>query len=224
MERIREPELMDNDEQAIAYAQADFAEPHNTFITLFREIFGSVGIKGYVLDLGCGPGDISFRFARAYPDCIIHGIDGAEAMIRCGRRLLQDAHDIRDRVELREGILPEAILPRRKYDVIISNSLLHHLRDPLVLWEAVKRYAERGAPIFVVDLRRPVSIEEAYTLTETYSREEPEILKRDFYNSLLAAFEVDEIKDQLREAGTAYLDVRETGDRHVRISGRMRGT
>jgi SAM-dependent methyltransferase len=223
MERIREPELMDNDEQAIAYAEADFAEPHSTFITLFRETFGTIGIKGYVLDLGCGPGDISFRFARAYPDCIVQGIDGAEAMLRCGRRLLQDAHDIRGRVELREGILPEAVPPRRKYDIIISNSLLHHLRDPLILWEAVKRFAAPGAPIFVVDLRRPASIEEAHMLVETYSGQEPEILRRDFYNSLLAAFEVDEIKDQLSEAGIAYLDVREAGDRHVRISGHMRG-
>ena len=173
MTRVPEPELMNDDEQAAAYAQADFSGPHKRVITLFRETFGTDGIKGYVLDLGCGPGDIAFRFARAYPDCVVHGMDGAEAMLRCGRKLLQEASDIRDRVELIHGLLPDASPPLLKYDIIISNSLLHHLMDPSVLWQAVKRYAASGAPVFIVDLKRPQSPEEARVLVETYSGGEP---------------------------------------------------
>lgn len=218
MERTPEPELMDDDEQAIAYGRADFAEPHSRSITLFREIFGTE-IKGYVLDLGCGPGDITFRFARAYPDCVMHGIDGAEAMLRYGRKLVEGAYDIRDRISLIYGVLPEASLPREKYDVVISNSLLHHLRDPFVLWDAVKRYAVPGAPVFVMDLSRPGSADEAGKLVETYSKNEPEVLRKDFYNSLLAAFNDDEIKVQLSATGLEYLEVNKVSDRHVLISG-----
>ncbi|HEX6174620.1 MAG TPA: SAM-dependent methyltransferase, partial [Candidatus Binatia bacterium] len=62
MERIPEPELMDEDEQARAYALADFAEPHNHFVELFRECFPDEAITGHVLDLGCGPADVTLRF------------------------------------------------------------------------------------------------------------------------------------------------------------------
>ena len=219
MKRIPEPELMNNNEQAAAYAEADFSEPHNRVISLFNETFGLDRINGYVLDLGCGPGDITFRFARAYPDCTVHGIDGAEAMIRCGLKLLRKSADIKHRVELIHGLLPAAVPPRMKYDTVISNSLLHHLIDPLVLWQTIKRYAAPDAPIFIVDLKRPTSPEEAHRLVETYSGGEPEILKNDFYNSLLAAFTTSEIKAQLLKVNLDYLDVTEIGDRHLQISG-----
>ena len=36
MRRIPEPELMDDAEQAKAYAEADFSEPNQRFLELFR--------------------------------------------------------------------------------------------------------------------------------------------------------------------------------------------
>lgn len=69
MERFPEPELMEERQQACAYAAADFSEPHNRFIELFQEAFPGLGIEGYALDLGCGPGDIAMRFARANTAC-----------------------------------------------------------------------------------------------------------------------------------------------------------
>lgn len=211
MDRVPESELMNDDEQAAAYAKADFSEPHNRVITLFSETFKTYRIKGYVLDLGCGPGDIAFRFARAYPDCRVHGIDGAEAMLRYGRKILAEASDIKHRVELIHGFLPHASLPLAKYNVVISNSLLHHLMNPFVLWQTLKQYAEPGAPIFIVDLKRPQSLEEARRLVETYSGNEPEILKKDFYNSLIAAFDVDEIKTQLAQLIHKFTEVSRIG-------------
>jgi SAM-dependent methyltransferase len=82
MQRVPEPELMREDLQAKAYAEADFEEPHSNFIKLFQQNFPRVNIKGFVLDLGCGPGDISIRFARAFPKCAVHGVDGSEAMLK----------------------------------------------------------------------------------------------------------------------------------------------
>ena len=42
MQRIPEVELMDDPEQTLAYARADFSEPHNHFVALFREHFAEV--------------------------------------------------------------------------------------------------------------------------------------------------------------------------------------
>lgn len=219
MIRIPEEELMNDIAQAQAYAQADFEEPHNNFIRLFQEMFGSSLNVRLVLDLGCGPGDITFRFARAYPSCSVHGIDGSDTMLAFGRKALAGAPDVQDRILFISGLLPDIELPGSRYDCIISNSLLHHLPDPLILWETVKCFAAPEAPVCIMDLKRPKSIDEARELTETYAGEEPEILKRDFYNSLCAAFEASEIEKQLRKTGLKNLSVREVSDRHVLITG-----
>ncbi|MCF6147562.1 MAG: class I SAM-dependent methyltransferase [Candidatus Kuenenia sp.] len=222
MDRIFEPELMVGDGQAYAYAHADFSEPHNNFIKMFQKQHCNQEMDGYVLDIGCGPGDIMFRFARAHSNCIIHGIDGSDAMIRYGKKFLENASDIQHRIVFIQGILPEKILPRKKYDAVISNSFLHHLHNPHVLWNVIKKYAVPGAPIFIMDLRRPKSIDDAQRLMKTYVANEPEVLRKDFYHSLLAAFEVEEIIEQLKIAGLSHLSVNIASDRHVIVSGYMK--
>jgi ubiquinone/menaquinone biosynthesis C-methylase UbiE len=219
MDRIPEPELMDGVAQALAYANADFEEAHSRFIAVFDETFPTIEVKGHALDLGCGPGDITFRFARAHSQCIVHGVDGSESMLGCARAVLEKEEALAKQVELILGRFPDAHLPLAQYDAVISNSLLHHLHDPGVLWETVNRYAAPGGPIFIMDLKRPESTEDARRLVETYSGGEPEILKEDFYNSLLAAFEPGEIEKQLEKADLDHLSIREVSDRHVVVSG-----
>jgi hypothetical protein len=51
-----------------------------------------------------------------------------------------------------------------------------------------------GAPVLVMDLMRPASPAAAEALVEQYAAGEPEVLRRDFYNSLLAAFEPGEVR------------------------------
>ena len=220
MERIPEPELMNDAEQATAYACADFEEPHSRFITLFRETFPGEAVTGAVLDLGCGPGDITIRFSHAFPECEVHGIDGAAAMLAHGHaRVTREG--LGGRVTLIEGYLPGATLPREAYDTVISNSLLHHLRDPMVLWETLRRYAKPGARVFIMDLLRPASRARAQALVDEYAAGEPAVLRHDFFHSLLAAYRVEEAEQQLRDAGIAGLRVEQISDRHLLIHGRM---
>jgi len=223
MQRIAEPELMDDPAQAKAYAEADFEQPHSTFIRLFREAFPGFAHRACVLDLGCGPGDITFRFARAYPQCRIHGVDGSDAMLAHAKKAAAESPELQGRVVFLPAALPGVELPLERYDAVISNSLLHHLADPSALWHTVKAFAAPGAAVFIMDLQRPASRAEAQRLTGVYARGEPEVLRRDFYNSLLAAFTVDEIREQLRVERLAVLDVRTVSDRHVLVSGRMEG-
>lgn len=219
MDRIPEPELMDDPAQALAYARADFAQPHDQFVAQFRACFPDWPGDGFVLDLGCGPGDICRRFAQAFPDAHIHGVDAAVAMLAIGRDDLRSAQLDR-RVELIKGYLPGALLPREHYDAVISNSLLHHLHDPLTLWQSILRHAAPGAPVFVMDLRRPENREQALELVKRYAAGEPEVLCTDFHNSLLAAYRVEEVAAQLRDIGNEWLHVQAIGDRHIIAYGR----
>ena len=206
-------------EQAAAYAAADFAAPHQRVVRLFRQRFPGWRPQE-IIDLGCGPGDIAFRFARAFPRCRIIGVDGSPAMLACGRRALRREPALARRVKLTRGML-QSWRPARRAGTVICNALLHHLHDPQTLWSAIARCAAPGARVLVVDLRRPTSRAAARALRDRYAKGEPAILRRDFLHSFLAAFTPAEIRAQLRAAGLSGLRVRAVGDRHVMIWGRV---
>ena len=223
MERQPETELMLGKEQAQAYAQADFEEAHSRFTELLQETFSEEALGTWVLDLGCGPADISLRVARAYPGCRVHGVDGSEAMLSHGLEAV-GREGLEHRIRLIQGYLPGAVLPRDSYDAVVSNSLLHHLRDAKVLWETAAEVASPGAPLFVMDLMRPSSTQAAREMVELYCPNEPEHLKRDFFLSLLAAYRPDEVREQLRRAGLSSLEVNVVSDRHLLVRGPRDGT
>ena len=64
MERIPEPELMDDPAQAQAYAATDFSSSDRAMVADLLDRYGN-GLGGAVLDLGCGPGNITFLLAEA---------------------------------------------------------------------------------------------------------------------------------------------------------------
>lgn len=210
---------MDDPLQAAAYASADFAEAHSRIVDSFAEYFTEHELRGHILDLGCGPGDISFRFASCYPECSVVGVDGSKAMITLANQRKASAGNVGDRITFIEGLIPGVPLDTVTYTAIISNSLLHHLHKPHVLWETIRRYAGAGTKIYVVDLLRPENHAAARRLVETYAAGEPEILRRDFYNSLLAAFEPCEVEAQLAAAGLEGLSVAVISDRHLVVHG-----
>ena len=221
--RIPEAELMDTAEQADAYAAADFGAPHDALVALFGETFPELG-GGRVLDLGCGPADVTVRLAQAHPRFAVDGVDGAAAMISRGRARVAAA-GLGDRIRLFEQRLPVPAVEwaqRGPYDAVVSSSLLHHLADPAVLWDTVRAAVGPGGAVFVWDLRRPVSTEAARALVDEYAAGEPEVLRVDFYNSLCAAYTAAEIRAQLESAGLV-LEVVEFGDRHVAVRGSAPG-
>ncbi len=218
MERIPEPELMDDAAQALAYASADFEEPHSAFIARLAERFPGLPVAGRAVDLGCGPADISIRFARALPEWQVDGCDGAPQMLRLAEDAVRRA-GVAERVRLIRMRLPSEGLARGRYDAVISNSLLHHLSDPQALWGSVRTCARPGAAVFIMDLMRPASRADAEALVHRYAEGEPPVLRRDFFNSLLAAYRIDEVGAQLREAGLDHLQVQAVSDRHLIVHG-----
>lgn len=210
---------MEDEEQALAYAQADFEEPNELFIAKFNEKVGE--ISGQVLDLGCGPARLSLRFAKEHPNCIVFAVDGSRAMLLQAQEQMQQKPDVKGRIVLIHDNLNTISLPQRHYRSVISNSLLHHLHDPMLLWNAIRKFAASNAWIFIMDLFRPRSEEKAKEIVEKYGGNEPDILQRDFFNSLLAAFEEEEIRAQLKEAGLDHMFTQIVSDRHIIIYGRM---
>jgi ubiquinone/menaquinone biosynthesis C-methylase UbiE len=219
MRRVLEPELMTDEEQAQAYAQADFADVNQGFVDRFCAAFPDL-TGGSLLDLGCGPADIPLRFARAIPGLTITGADGSEAMIALGRQAVKDAEQ-EGRVLLLCARLPGLNLRPQSFNAVVSNSLLHHLPKPAVFWQEVLRLGRPGAALLVMDLHRPDSEERAHVIVEANAADEAPVLKQDFFNSLCAAFTLYEVREQLRAARLQEFRCEMASDRHWAAWGRL---
>jgi len=205
--------------QARAYAEADFAEPNQLFVELFCRLHPTP-FAGHALDLGCGPGDIPIRLARACPGARIDAVDGAEAMLDFGRAAVAADADLAARIRWVCARLPSAAaVPASRYDAVLSNSLLHHLADPLDLWRAVRQGGRAGAAVLVMDLARPDDPAAVERLVAAHAADAPEVLQRDFRASLHAAYRVDEVREQLVAVGLGGLEVGMVSDRHLAVSG-----
>jgi len=219
--RIPEPELMLEAGQVRAYAQADFSTPHQRYVELCRAFWGDELKQGWVLDLGCGPGDVTFRFARAFPQCRIIGVDGSPGMVQWAREALEQDASLAARIQFMEGYLPGASIPKHDYAAIIGNSLLHHLLEPMVLWQTIQAYGQSGTRICVMDLMRPATEAEAKQFVTEYAAGESVVLQTDFYNSLRAAYRLEEVRGQLLSAGLAGLKVEAVSNRHLLVTGSL---
>ncbi len=211
--------------QAEAYANADFAQPNILFLDTFARCFPNFHGE-WMIDLGCGPADIPIRFAGAYPELQLVAIDGADAMIELASRAVARAgmtSRIRT-IRWRLGQEPPPAVSRRSFDAAVSNSLLHHMADPQILWRTIKRCVKPDAPVLVMDLERPKDESRARDVVERHSGNEPAILKCDFFHSLLASYRVEEVRAQLIDAGLGHFEVHRLGDRHLVAYGRIAGS
>jgi ubiquinone/menaquinone biosynthesis C-methylase UbiE len=215
MQRIPEPELMTDAAQCQAYASAGFGVSNQAFVDIVRELLPATATN--VLDLGCGPGDVMIRLARACPSLKITAVDGSPAMIQLAQTAFEEC-GLSMTIRAMQGYVPGLPLPIGQFDAVLSKDFLHHLPDPMALWHEVRRLIKPGGFICVMDLRRPDSPEAAQKIVDVVTAGEPEVLRIDFYNSLLAAFTPEEIREQLK-AAALDLDVTLSGDRHMLIQG-----
>jgi ubiquinone/menaquinone biosynthesis C-methylase UbiE len=217
MQRILEPEIMDDAEQALAYAHADFSTSNQWFVDQFGVDFPESLAR--VLDVGCGPGDVDVRLAQARPTARITAVDGAANMIRLAQQSV-DAAGLGRRIRLVHGRIPGLALPDAPFDAILSKDLLHHLADPQTLWSELRRLGRAGTAVYVMDLFRPATPAQARAIVETVTPDADPILKADFFNSLCAAFTVAEVAAQLRAAGLPF-SVSAISERHLLVKGRL---
>ena len=219
MDRVLEPEIMDGEAEAAAYARADFSDSNQAYVRRCGEQL-SRPARDRWWTLGCGPGDIAIRLSRAAGAARITGVDGSPAMLALARAALRAAALAGACQVSCKGGCPASPWPTGHFDLVLSKDMLHHLPDPQVLWREVQRLGRPGAAVCVMDLSRPESPAAAHDIVERVSGGEHPLLKTDFYNSLCAAFTADEVRAQLAAAGLR-LTVSQLTERHLCVKGRL---
>jgi len=101
-----------------------------------------------------------------------------------------------------------------QFDVVISNSIIHHIPEPAAVLREAVRVAKPGGLLFFRDLMRPARSADVSRLVATYAAGANEHQQKMFDDSLRAALDLDEIRELITTLGFAKVSVQATSDRH----------
>lgn len=235
LERILEPEVMDTVKDAQEYDNMDHSEVNQIFVQQLlsfaktalgydetdEDAEGSDDSSededefelGDVLDLGTGTALIPIELCKQHENCRVMAIDMAASMLDLAYYNIE-AHSMTERINLGQVDAKKMGYEDQMFSASISNSIIHHLADPVSSLKEMLRVTAEGGVIFVRDLMRPDDLEALNELVKTYMGEESEYSQQLFRDSLHAALSLEEIREMVVSLGFKAESVQATSDRH----------
>jgi ubiquinone/menaquinone biosynthesis C-methylase UbiE len=212
MERVLEPEAMDTPEEADAYASMDHSEANDAFV----ERLFALGAAGSMLDIGTGPGQIPLLICARDAGARVTGVDLAEHMLRHARRA-RDASAFAARIDYRRGDAKGLAFPDAHFDVVYSNTILHHIPDPTPFLHEAHRVLRPGGTLLIRDLFRPPTVERVDELVALHAADATPEQRALFRDSLCAALTPDELRQLAAAASLPDAEVAVDTDRHMSL-------
>jgi ubiquinone/menaquinone biosynthesis C-methylase UbiE len=208
--RVLEPEVMDTAEEARDYDAMDHSEVNRLFVSDFLARWPG---HNPILDVGAGTAQIPIELCRRAPNARVVAIDLAEEMLAVGRANVQRA-GLAERLRLGRVDAKQMPYTDASFGAVISNSIVHHIPEPLaVLAEMVRVCAAEGL-LFVRDLLRPADESSLRHLVATYAGDANQHQQQMFADSLRAALTLAEIRALVNELRFDPSKVEQTSDRH----------
>lgn len=211
MQRVLEPEVMDSWEEAVEYDAMDFIEVNSAFAQRVIELGPPCSAK--ILDAGTGTARIPVLLCQTYSYWQVFGIDMAKNMLQIGYHHVEQAG-------LQQQIVLELVdakqLPYQDgyFEMVISNSLVHHLPNPLPFFAEISRVLKPNGAILIRDLIRPADEETMNDLVESIGTEYDTHQKKLFHDSLNAALTLDEVNYLISQTDLQGVTVHQSSDRH----------
>lgn len=214
--RVPEQEVMAEADEVEAYAsaaaQAYLVRIDDTFV----EHVLWLGVeRGRALDIGTGPGQLPLNIARRLPALAFVGIDRSPAMLARARKQ-PAALGLSEQVGFQPGDGNRLEFPDRSFDLVICNSVLHHLAAPVRVLDEIARVAKPDAAILLRDLRRPSRL--AYPLHVGWHGRHYAGKMRELYEaSVRAAYTYDELAALLRRSQLQRTRLFRFGRTHIGV-------
>jgi ubiquinone/menaquinone biosynthesis C-methylase UbiE len=209
---------MDEPTEVLAYlggvASSHLDRMDDTFV---RAAMRHARASSRVLDIGTGTGSVPLKMAARRPDLSIVGIDLSDEMIRVARSGVREA-GLHRRVKIRKANARRSPFPAGSFDLVMSNSLLHHLPDPVPTFNEIARVLAPGGRVFVRDLRRP-GPSRVRAHIRRHGRFYQGEMHRLFADSVRASFKVSEIKELVAESHLKGCRVRPQFETYLVIEG-----
>ena len=216
LDRVLEPEVMNDREEAVEYDAMDHESVNRNFVT---DLLNAGPIGNDCLDLGTGTALIPIELCNRDEEVRVMATDASTIMLDLARYQLE-VNNLTSRIQLHFGDVKKLVFESSFFDTVMSNSLVHHLpsHDSFLL-EAL-RVLRPGGLLFVRDLSRPESQEQLDLLMLTYGANESEGSRQMLLQSLHAAISLSEIRNLALQAGLSSVCVAMTSDRHWTLQTR----
>jgi ubiquinone/menaquinone biosynthesis C-methylase UbiE len=213
MDRVLEPEVMDTWLEATAYDAMDFMSVNTAFAVDAIEL-DPHAIK--VLDLGTGTARIPILMCQQRPQYLITGIDLAQSMLIIGQRNVAAAQ-LTQRIKLERVDSKRMPYPDLEFDMLVSNSLVHHLPDPLSFFGEVKRIVKLGGAMLIRDLIRPQNDQIVNELVAKIGANYDSHQQQLFHDSLKAGLTLEEVQELIDRVGLIQVKLSQSSDLHWTI-------
>ncbi len=210
LKRVLEPEVMDCPEEAREYDEMDHEAVNRQFLD---DLLAGGDVRGDLLDLGTGTALIPIELCQRVEECRIMAVDLSTEMLDLARYRLEIA-GVTHRIQLEHIDGKATPFSDAMFDLVISNSIVHHIPEPKLLLREAVRVTKPGGRLFFRDLFRPDSEDELRRLVETHVADQSATQQKLFADSLRAALTVEEVQDIVASLGFARETVRQTSDRH----------
>jgi ubiquinone/menaquinone biosynthesis C-methylase UbiE len=222
--RVLEPEVMDTPEEALDYDSMDHVDVNRRFVDDLLSCLaraprpgGGINQPLRLLDLGTGTAQIPIELCRRAESVSIVAVDAAHHMLDVARRNIEAAR-LTDQIKVELADAKSLPFGDNEFDGVISNSIVHHLPEPLVALREAARVTSAGV-LFFRDLLRPKDILELASLVDRYApaariSKETDHQRAMFADSLHAALTLTEIRDFVAQLGFASSEVEPSSDRH----------
>jgi ubiquinone/menaquinone biosynthesis C-methylase UbiE len=214
MDRILEPEVMDTWLETTAYDAMDFVAVNTAFATDAIEL-DPHAIK--ILDIGTGTARIPILMCQQRPQYLITAIDLAQSMSIVGQRNIDEA-GLNQRIRLELVDAKRMPYPDLEFDMLISNSLVHHLPEPLSFFQEIKRLVRPGGAMLIRDLIRPTSDAIVDQLVVKFGGEYDAHQQQLFSDSLKAALTLAEVQALIDRVGLGQVKLTQSSDLHWTIA------
>jgi len=204
--RLPEPEVMDDSSEVQAYssaaADAYLSKIDDSFVEHALCLIGP--LPGCALDIGCGPGQILVKLSARLPEWRLLGIDRSPAMIHRAReaqepRVSQGGTSAAGNLCFFQGDATALPFRDSSFDLVLCNSVLHHIGDPSGLFAEIRRIAKPDAAILLRDLRRPSRFRFPLHV-RWYGRHYEGLMYKLYCDSVRAAYTREELYAMLRTA------------------------
>jgi ubiquinone/menaquinone biosynthesis C-methylase UbiE len=218
LERRLEPEAMDTPEEAFEYDSLDHAAVNARFVEDLLAAHGPCR-GGAILDVGTGPARIPIALCLVDSGANVLGIDLARHMLDQARRNVAGS-GLSHRIKLEQVDAKGIPYPDHQFEVVLSNTVIHHIPDPSLALTEMARLVAVGGTLMVRDLCRPDDDDAVDRLVEMYAGREADAGRALFEASLQAALTLDEIREVAAGSGLEPGSVAMTSDRHWTLTWR----
>ncbi|MEO0652470.1 MAG: class I SAM-dependent methyltransferase, partial [Planctomycetota bacterium] len=204
--------VMDTEGEAREYDAMDHSGPNAAFVGRLIEL----GAQGRVLDIGCGPGQVAIEIAERIDGTHVVGIDLARHMLDVAQKR-RARSEVEDRVSFELADAKGLPYPDHTFDVVCSNTILHHIPDPRPFLAEAGRVLKTNGVLLVRDLFRPRDAATVDALVSEHAADANPTQRELFRASLCAALTPSELEATAAEAGLEGVQVVVDTDRHMSL-------